>query len=68
VVRCGRSFPCGATRRSRCAIRSEFDGTHELPKHADLDVAVSGFKIHAAIDYGTYVVNETVADAVFAGV
>jgi hypothetical protein len=48
-------------------IRSGFDGTHELPKHADLDLATSGYKIHAAIDYGTYVLNETVADSVFAG-
>jgi hypothetical protein len=49
-------------------IRSEFDGTHELPKHADLDLTTGGYKIHAAIDYGSYVVNETLADSRFAGV
>jgi hypothetical protein len=49
-------------------IRSAFDGTHELPKHADLDLATSGYKIHATIDYGAYVVNETLADSLFARV
>jgi len=49
-------------------IRSEFDGMHELPKHADLDLTTGGYKIHAAIDYGNYVVNETLADSRFAGV
>jgi hypothetical protein len=49
-------------------IRSAFDGTHDLPKHADLDLVTSGYKIHATIDYGAYVVNETLADSVFARV
>jgi hypothetical protein len=49
-------------------LRSAFDGTHELPKHADLDLVAGGYKIHAAIDYGAYTVNEAVADSVFTGV
>ena len=38
-----------------------------LPKHADADMAFGGYKVHASIDYGPYVVNEGVADTVFAG-
>jgi len=42
-------------------------GGYELPKHADADLNISGTKIHAAIDYGPYAVNEAVADAKFGG-
>jgi hypothetical protein len=48
-------------------ITEESAGVYELPKHADADMAIGGYKIHASIDYGPYSVNETVADAVFAG-
>ncbi|MBV8645480.1 MAG: hypothetical protein JO225_16370 [Candidatus Eremiobacteraeota bacterium] len=39
----------------------------QLPAHAEADIAESGFKVHATIDYGPYVLNETVADSVFTG-
>lgn len=48
-------------------ITEQAAGGYELPKHADADMSVSGYKIHASIDYGPYAVNETVADSVFAG-
>ena len=48
-------------------ITEESAGGYQLPKHADADMVVGGYKIHAAIDYGPYVVNEAVADTVFGG-
>jgi hypothetical protein len=48
-------------------ITEEAAGGYSFPKHADVDLNVSGYKIHASIDYGPYAVNETVADSVFAG-
>jgi hypothetical protein len=49
-------------------ITEEASGGYELPKHAEADLDISGTKIHASIDYGPYVVNETIADAKFSGV
>ena len=48
-------------------ITEESAGGYELPKHAEADMAIGGYKIHASIDYGQYSVNEAVADAVFVG-
>jgi hypothetical protein len=47
-------------------ITEESAGGYQLPRHADADMAIGGYKIHASIDYGQYTVNEAVADAVFA--
>ncbi|HYW53249.1 MAG TPA: hypothetical protein VE826_04715 [Dongiaceae bacterium] len=49
-------------------ITEQAAGGYELPKHAEADLNVSGTKIHASIDYGAYVVNETIADAKFGGI
>jgi hypothetical protein len=49
------------------SITEQVENGFKLPKHADADMAFGGYKIHASIDYGPYVVNETIADAVFAG-
>lgn len=46
-------------------ITESLEGGYEFPKHAEADLAVSGYKIHASIDYGSYTVNEALADAVF---
>ncbi len=46
-------------------ITEQLASGYELPKHAEADIATGGFKIHASIDYGTYAVNEAVADSVF---
>jgi hypothetical protein len=40
-------------------------GPYQLPKHAVADVAVSGYKIHAVLEYGAYAFNAAVADSVF---
>ena len=38
-------------------------GVYALPKHDEADLNIGGTKIHASIDYGTYAVNEALADA-----
>ena len=48
-------------------ITEESTGGYQLPKHAEADMAMGGYKIHASIDYGPYSVNEAVADTVFGG-
>jgi hypothetical protein len=48
-------------------LTQEASGGYELPKHAEAEMAIGGYKIHASIEYGPYAVNETIADAVFAG-
>jgi hypothetical protein len=40
-------------------------GGYELAKRAQADMVLSGWKIHAELEYGQYVLNESVADAVF---
>jgi hypothetical protein len=40
-------------------------GPYQLPKRAQADLSVSGFRVHAVLDYGTYAVNAAVADSVF---
>ena len=46
-------------------ITEEYANGYLLPRHADADMAFGPYKIHASIDYGTYAVNEAVADSVF---
>jgi hypothetical protein len=46
-------------------ITEQVTDGYELPKHAEADMTISGYAIHASIDYGPYTVNETVADSVF---
>jgi hypothetical protein len=48
-------------------IIEQVENGFKLPKHADADMALGGYKIHASIDYGPYLVNEAIADTVFAG-
>jgi len=40
-------------------------GGYDLPQHAEADMHFGGCAVHASFQYGTYAVNETVADAVF---
>lgn len=47
-------------------ITEESVGGYALPKHSEADLNISGTKIHASIDFGTYAVNEAIADAKFA--
>jgi hypothetical protein len=47
-------------------ITEDRTGGYEFPKHSEADLNISGTKIHASIDYGTYTVNEAIADAKFA--
>jgi len=42
-------------------------GGYDLPQHAEADMNFGGYAVHATFQYGTYTVNETVADAVFTG-
>ncbi|HTD35146.1 MAG TPA: hypothetical protein VK665_15885 [Candidatus Elarobacter sp.] len=44
-------------------ITEDGSGGYELPKHSEADLNISGTKIHASIDYGTYAVNEAIAEA-----
>jgi hypothetical protein len=44
-------------------ITEDGTGGYEFPKHSDVDLDISGTKIHASIDYGAYAVNEAVAEA-----
>ncbi len=44
-------------------ITEDGSGGYELPKHSEADLNISGTKIHASIDYGTYAVNEAIAAA-----
>jgi hypothetical protein len=46
-------------------ITQQTAGGYEFPRHAETDLNVSGYKIHASIDYGTYSVNEAIATSVF---
>ena len=46
-------------------ISEAAEGGYEFPKQAQVDMAISGYKIHVSIDYGPYAVNESVADSVF---
>jgi hypothetical protein len=46
-------------------ITEAASGGYELPKHSEADLDISGTKIHASIDYGSYAVNEAIADAKF---
>jgi hypothetical protein len=46
-------------------IEDQGSGVYDLPKRAQVDISVSGFRIHANLDYGTYAVNTAVADSVF---
>lgn len=48
-------------------ITEDASAGYRLPKHSEADLDISGTKIHASIDYGTYAVNEAIADAKFAG-
>jgi hypothetical protein len=40
-------------------------GGYELAKRAEADMVLSGWKIHAVMDYGPYVLNETITQGVF---
>lgn len=40
-------------------------GGYDLPEHAEADMNFGGYAVHATFEYGTYAVNEAVADAVF---
>jgi len=40
-------------------------GGYALPQHAEADMHFGGYAVHASFQYGSYAVNETVADAVF---
>jgi hypothetical protein len=42
-------------------------GGYDLPQHAEADMSFGGYAVHASFQYGTYAVNEAVADAVFTG-
>lgn len=41
------------------------EGPYQLPKRAEVDLNVSGFRIHAVLDYGDYALNVAVADTLF---
>jgi hypothetical protein len=38
---------------------------YDLPERAEADISSGGYLVHATFQYGTYAVNENVADAVF---
>jgi hypothetical protein len=40
-------------------------GGYALAKHAEAEMLLSGWKIHAVVDYGSYTLNETITDEVF---
>ena len=42
-------------------------GGYDLPQHAEADMNFGGYAVHATFQYGTYAVNEAMADAVFTG-
>ena len=44
---------------------NEAAGGYALAKRAEADMVLSGWKIHATLDYGPYVLNESLADSVF---
>jgi hypothetical protein len=44
---------------------NESSGGYALAKRAEADMVLSGWKIHATLEYGPYVLNESVADSVF---
>jgi hypothetical protein len=44
-------------------ITEDSTGGYEFPKHSEADLNISGTKIHASIEYGTYAVNEAIAAA-----
>ena len=47
-------------------FEEEASGPYQLLKRALADVSVSGYRIHAVLDYGPYTFNAAVADSVFA--
>ncbi|HZO93130.1 MAG TPA: hypothetical protein VFB22_05130 [Candidatus Baltobacteraceae bacterium] len=49
-------------------ITEGYEGVYELPRHADADIMSGGMTIHATMDYGTYDVNQSLADSLFANV
>jgi hypothetical protein len=46
---------------------NESIGGYELAKRAEGDMVLSGWKIHVILEYGSYVLNESIADSVFSG-
>jgi len=46
---------------------NETIGGYELAKHAEADMVLLGWKVHADLNYGPYVLNASVADSVFSG-
>jgi len=46
-------------------LTEQNSGIYELPKHAEADMVVMGYKVHATMDYGTYDVNQALADSLF---
>lgn len=46
-------------------FENEPTGGYALAKRAEADMVLSGWKIHATLEYGPYVLNESVADSVF---
>lgn len=46
-------------------FQNESAGGYPLAKRAEADMVLSGWKIHATLEYGAYVLNESLADSVF---
>jgi hypothetical protein len=48
-------------------IQEQAAGAYWLPKRTEVDLAASGYGIHAVLEYGDYTMNAAIPDSIFSG-